>query len=348
MSEQKTETNDKLTQLLKKPDIRYKGPLSYVGLRIVAYVIVFLLFTTIVHDFSKDVLGLPEWTDAIYGAIKSIYPLTTPLLFLALCNRITSNEKEARRTVLYLFIVASGIYLATIFVYNRYILGFFKAIFNEDADDIARSFVKAIFGSVININVYIDVLLCSILYYFLVCTPKKLKSKVAMVFFRLASIIPVTIMFVSPVVYYDYLYEGLELPFELLAAIPSRSLSVHMIFVILILFVKFRKLAFIKKGGTEEQYDEYVKTNRSSLQYSVFCCLSILIVFLVNCILQIASGLFDFSAIVSELPMLFVTPVILLYSYNRKSRMKSLTYIAIAVLFAVYVITWLETFLLIL
>ena len=62
-------------------------------------------------------------------------------------------------------------------------------------------------------------------------------------------------------------------------------MSNFIIFLSLIAYVKIRERIYIKKGGTHEGYNEYMKSNHASFHFALFTSISLLIASAIDIIL---------------------------------------------------------------
>ena len=137
--------------------------------------------------------------------------------------------------------------------------------------------------------------------------------------------------------------------YPLLTTKPPMS---FVLFVILVLFIKIRELRFRKRGKTKQEYMEFTKTRLNSLQFSVFSSIMILVTGVIDLILLIGFSAFDIvvknrdhleqvenasEQALEEMSMvaargvagwgiglhssmIFIIPIILLFSYTRNHK----------------------------
>ena len=303
-------------------DIKYRGPFSYREMRIIAFLMMIISqLATMILTANKSLHVLPDSIERFRDLVDLIGLFSLPLFLMASFAIILSDEKKIIKTLIFYFSMAFAIYLGMTILFGRYLKGTLAALTGmtgEDLNEVADALGKAIFGSLTNVNVFIDMFILTLFSFFVLYTPKIIKRKGALLAFRLCSLFPVLIAFGSAVLFGLINLQKINPSFLVLAALPCRAISVYLIFFAIVLFVKYRKNRFMKKGGTEEEYDIFCVSNVSSLQYSLFISGLLIAVFLIDLvILEVlpSSYLFGFG---NSFYMFIIIPLVLLFSYNKK------------------------------
>ena len=347
VDEIKKEKNRKKIDKLLAKDIRYRGPFSYRAIRVLGFL--FLIFAQLVlcYSFVSNIIDMPAWSEKFFEVIDVISVFSLPMfLTVNFCIIMTSRNKIKKYLILY-SCIAILIYLSILFVYYRYVNGIIVTITGDPTEGakLAEVFAKSLFGSVINYNIFVDLSLFSFFFFFFFYTPGKIKSKKALIWFRLCSIIPILIAVVSFLLYGAYCWGKIDLPVAALSIMPCRSIGIYAVFVVISLFIKLRKYLFIRWGGTPEEYEKYIKTNKSSLEISVISVISIIGVSLIDFIAFIINPLLLLNGIGTTFYIAFIAPVLLLLSYTRKPKHEMIDTFMPFMAFGVMIICYLEAIL---
>lgn len=310
------------------PKVKYRGPLSYRGIRIAGFVFLFLgilsgflpIFAALNNDQHIDTLvafsSVLEWTEQ----------LALPL-FLASAFSVILVRKETTITNLIKFLLfAIALYILTLFAFEHYIVKFMGVTHPGMTPQEVRAYanVKTIeyFGELIHYNIFLDMFLCVSFYYFLCYNPKNLQGR-KLTLFRFGAILPV-IYLTASMVLFGLSTEGIiNIPVAVYALLVCRSPAVYLVFFLLTIFVKMREKIFAKKGGTQLQYQYYLKSNANSLHFSLFYSIILAVVSLVDFALSFIPKAQDYGFGNSYM-MFLAIPFVMLLSYTRDYKNKSL------------------------
>ena len=195
-------------------------------------------------------------------------------------------------------------------------------------------------------NLFLDLFLCTLVMCFLNYTPKKVFTGKKVIIFRLFSILPIA-------------YEAASVTLKILAGMGRIALPVYaypflttkppmgfVAFVALALFFKSTERKFRKQGKTEEEHGEFLGTRLNSLRFSIYTSVILIITVIIDVIILVAAVVVitlsknittptteDFMPILKiavswgfgeTLPLLFIAPFMMLYSYNKPPKNKNL------------------------
>ena len=206
---------NKIKRLLNKPDIRYSGIFSYRSLKIAGFLL--LLFSQIGIIYNGIVslnISLPTWSGKFVEVIQTMSYFSLPMFLASNLCVIMSNKKRIKQNLIFYSAMALLFYLAIIFIYYRYVYGLVSVI-SEDPEGvpvISDVIAKGLFGNLINYNVFVDLSLFSLFYFFLFYTPKNINTKKKTIIFRSLSAIPVVFAITSAILYMLYYLEIVQLP----------------------------------------------------------------------------------------------------------------------------------------
>ena len=213
-----------------------------------------------------------------------------------------------------------------------------------------------------SLNIFVDLLLCSLVFFFLNYKPKKIFTEKKIIYFRLLVLLPILYEVVGILVKY-YLLLGIATPSTLyFFLLPGKPFFVFIAFLFICLFLKFGEIKYIKKHGDAAILDEHKKTNAHALNVSINICIIFVIAVLLDVILSIVFSVvycestFD---VVNEQTLLasvsfmngigftgsvvlvLAIPFVLLFSYakthNNKNVDKLIPVIGVALIVFVYI-----------
>lgn len=326
-------------------DIHYRGFLSARTMRILGYTLILLTqFFIIVVSLSEE-LNFPKWLVNIAESYEYIAPLSLPVLCFAFFSMIISSRDNIKQCMLRYLIISVLIYLSIILFFDRYLIGFISVI-SEDyagARATAEAFVMSLFGSVINYNIFVDLFLFALFFFFLICKPKCIKTKKSLIAFRCLALIPVAIVLTTAVLYALHNLGIITLPLEVLPILPCRSITIYVIYFAIVIAIKIRQMRMEKKGITEEQYKAYLYSNRNSLRFSVFSSVIILIVCFVDLLIALLFPQAELIGLGVSYSMVTVIPIILCFSYTKQPKSLIVDNIFRGIFVFIYLIMYLET-----
>ena len=278
----------------KENDIRFKGFFSYRHLRMFGWLFmlvgqVALLLTTIT-GIDKTV----DFSTAI-TVLNVIGSLATPLFMIAVFSVVLVAKKGYKS----LFILYGGlsvlIILFFLFIYFHFIGGLTWAlakggVLEIRSKDLVSFFTEGYFA----FNIFIDLLLCTLLSFFLNYRPKRFFQGKKIYIFRAMAALPI-------------LYEAASIVLKILSSLYVITLSpvfypflttkppmCFFIFIGMAFFTKDRERYFIKKGKTHADYDTFLESNVNRVQFSLYLIFMIVVAALVD--IGICSGLTTWKA----------------------------------------------------
>ena len=337
-------------------DIKYVGPLSYRHLRIIGWIMMVLLQLSLVFAFvsskfnSYEMVEMSSAFSTLSDNTAFFGQLAIPLFLLANFALILTSQENIKKLVIFHFSMAIVVYVLFILLYDRYFIGFasflLKGLFEKESVKIlADIFVRIYFTRYLTINVFVDLLMCSLLYFFLIYKPKHIKRK-HLIYFRLLIIIPIAYEIASAIIkglsLGAYLF---ELPIEVIPLLTSKPIVTFLAFLAIVLYLKNQERIFIKMGGQVDQYHSFLKTNRHSFQLSIITSIIFAIAGLIDLIVTIIllfvigeinnidiNSLHAFRQVLKlvqpwgfakGISLLFFSPVVLLFNYQKRYSLKS-------------------------
>ena len=260
-------------------DISYTPPLSYRHFRIFGWSMLIcvqlsLVFASIA-GFNAHGAGvspsdpLKIWSDALafFGQ------LAIPFFLLANFALILSSQERIGRLIATHASLAVVVYAAYLLGYDRYVIAFANRIFSifhiSDSKPLVDTFVQLYFTRYFSLNIFVDLLMCSSLYFFLVHKPKRVKKE-HLVYFRMLVVLPIAYEFGSMAI--KGLSLGMKLftlPVEVLPLLTSKSIVTFLAFLVIVIYLKNKERIYVKLGGTPERYHGFLLTKAHVFQVSV-------------------------------------------------------------------------------
>ena len=322
--------------VLSNDDIKYKGPLSYRYLRIIAWICFALgqisVFVTLAH-----VLSIEGFVNDVGETFINLFAtLSTPLFLVASFGLVLSRQKNYKQLMLTYGLGFIGFALAVIVIYYRYVNGLLIAAGFDGSSEMLHS-IELFISRRVQLNVFADLFMFVLFQFFLCYTPKKIFVGKKLLIFRLFAILPIAYIIVSYILIVLLGLSIISVPFFIFPFLTTKSPIVFSIFVVVTLWIKYREIVFAKYGITKEEYKKYLATNRNSLSFSVHLSIIIAVFIAIDFILSVVllvafvvsqqMSIDEGIAIVmgafklgQTAPLLIAIPFILLYSYTKKHK----------------------------
>lgn len=185
---------------------------------------------------------------------------------------------------------------------------------------LAPALAKYVIANYVNFNVFWDLFLCTLFYFFITYQPKRMKAK-GLLLFRMCAVLPV--IYVIGAIFLDGLNKKgmVELPVWAVALLPNRRIACYALFFLIVLFLKYKEAEIKDMGGSREDFLESLNTRRSSLQFSVFACISILVVCGIDFLLK-NFQILSFWGFGKFYNMFMAIPFVMLFSFNKMPKRK--------------------------
>ena len=338
----------KLSRMTAEQDIRYRGPLSYRAFKLLGWACIVLSQVVVLLTLESKLD--PTMTDILVRPIatcSSLSSLALPFLLIAnfalILNHSEGYASQIRKyTILVVIVLAVSVLL-----YSRYIVGT-AAILTEDRAAAKALITEAFWNSsregYLSYNLFIDLLLCTLLMFFLNYRPKKVFVGNKLWIFRAFAALPILYEAASIVLKMLASAKTIRLPMLIFPFLTVKPPITFLVFIVLAVFIKRRELRFRRGGKTHEEYLAFLETNRNSWDFSVFTAVVLAVAGIVDFIaaivfvltqtglvvdtatLDVASMLERASAfnLGESFPLLLLAPIMLLFSYTRTHKNKTI------------------------
>ena len=250
-------------------DIKFRGPLSYRHLRIAGWFFLIVSQLGTILGFASNI-GLISVNDKVLSFLSAFSSLMMPLFLLAAFAQVLVAKNGYHRLIITYGGGFIGIYLVFLLVYEHYVLGIMKALTTtETAHSLGQQVIAMLDenGS-ISLNIFVDLLLCALVTFFINYQPTKYFQGKKKYLFRAFVALPILYEMASITVKMLYSAQVLVITPYILPLLTTKPPVAFIIFIVMALFVKNRERYYIKKGRTHEDYKIFLKTNVNSLHFS--------------------------------------------------------------------------------
>lgn len=343
----------KLIDRTFKNDIRFKGVFSSRHLCIFAWTLLVLAqvltLLVIAKRFYPQININEEYAETFSTIIGSL-PL--PLLLISKFSKIINNDGQWKKTILKSFFIA----LALFIVDNFFAIHFGYQLINAgeqkhslwDSLFLISSYFIDSRINVLLLNIFIDMFLYWLIYFFLIYKPKN-ASKNKTLMFRFLVILPILYEIGGIIVKLLICSINLQLPCFVLFMLPSKSALISVAIIVLLFCLKIFRIRYFKRFknkqiDVETRFTNYMQTNAYCLKISIFLTTVFFIEWILDTLIFVGIFLSIFSdAITLPLPpeiialyiqdyinlwftwgfgssitMIFVLPIIFFFYINKK------------------------------
>ena len=261
--------------------------------------------------------------------------LSVPLFIIATFATILNKGKTIRSVLIFYGAAAFGLAMGVIFLYYRYVVHLFTKL---GADNAALSDINLTLGSKLEINVFVDLFMLSLFYFFVMYNPKKFFQGKKHYLFRSFSALPILVSIVSFSVKAFSRLGYFSIPIALNPFLTTKPFPIYILFIVLTLWLKRREKQIIKLGGSADNIVKYENSNRNSLAFSIFTSILCLVISAVDILLYVIvlttdnlMVIFYLTAFdVGQCSGLFIAiPILLLFSYSRRHKSSSIDIIIV-------------------
>ena len=338
----------KLIERTKENDIRYRGFISHRGLRVMGWISIAIAQVSVIIALAikviKNIDPAPLKTASEFFDFFGSFGI--PLMLLANFAFIMNRKKGFKRILLLYGGLAILLYLIGVFVSSHYIFGYANKIFGygywEFSLDFSTYMVLSGKNASYIFNIFIDLFLCSLTFFFLNYKPKKYFQGKKIYIFRFMVLIPILYELGSILIKYFIHTEGIAIHLVVFFLLTAKPPFMFVAFVLIALVMKIQDVRYLRQHDYDENLlNEYYDTNAHSLKVSItivwvfiLCSLLDVIVILlfgygygaahndVDLETAIAYGIFAGSGagFGNASTLLLVTPIVFLFSYSKEPK----------------------------
>ena len=356
--------------ITKENDIKFKGFLSYRHFRIMGWV---CMAITIINIFLGMGMKVSAEVSEKYSGLHEVFSFFAEfaIFFFLFANFAVIIDKKSSYKKLFIMYggLTIGFVLLFVIVYYRYLYGSIKSISTATGKIISSR--ELLNGSFVAFNVFLDLLLCTAVVFFVDYRPKKWFVGKKIYIFRAFAAIPILYELGCILLKYFNVMEDLQLHPMVSPFLTTKPVMCFLLFVRMAFYIKGRETKFLKNGKTIEDYNAFLKTNKNSFQFAKKFAVLMLIYGVIDFIFvicMIALNLYNLGLLESYLQMgneeaveisniflsemshigfgssvmmIALAPVILLFSYTKsykKSKVDMLIPIAAVVVIGLIIL----------
>ena len=330
----------KIIEIDEFNDMRYRGPLSYIHLRAIAWFCLALLPISALGGAITRQSN--PGMDTFWNILSLFANLATPLFLLANFSVILRSRESFKSTIILYAALTGVMALAYYLIVYRYLGAVVRLISEDDASgiELTGAIGSAFLGK--GFNVFLDLLLCTLFFFFISYRPTKWFPGKWIILFRSFSLIIVLYLAASQVLKFCHAFGYFSVPPLLVPWIASKPFLTFLAFIGICLFVQGREKLYIRLGGTKERYIRFLNTNANSFSVSIFIAGAFIIAAILDfiaLIITIAAIRKSYaepididlliepisaSGIGSTIPLILISPIAVLFSYTKHYEKKTL------------------------
>ncbi len=295
-----------------------------------------LIISVVSGNFNGEVDTIGAYKSLIsnWPNIKNIFTLGKVVPIFLLIG-LFSNLAQERKSIIRI-IIKYGIFTVLFYVGE---LSFYYFFLIPTVDSIGESYLLdrvtievAEVGAVTamslfaNFNIFIDLFMCSLFYFFVVYFPKKGFFKRHRKVFR--SLVAIPVLYIIASMVFTYLAKTkITIPLDIMALFSSRGIYAHLFFYLITLYYKYRRKLYEKSNfqyGLE--FKRYIKTSSSRLDFALIIGLVMLLTSLYEKIFYdlTMAKVFDFSllSLGRGVHLYSFSFLLLFFDFTRRPRFK--------------------------
>ena len=265
----------KLKDRTLENDIKYGGYLSYRHIRIIGWLCLIIAQISLVLQLeAKLAPDTAKTIDNVNQVLSIIADLPVPLFLLANFSTIVQNRGNYKALFKKFGIMAAGMYVLAnvlIFYYGfRTLRAFDETINFGNALRIFGELLPALGKTGYVLNIFIDMLLVVLMFFFMNYTPKcKAFEGKRIILFRLLVLLPIAYEVVAIFVKYSISMSKFTIPSPVFFLLPSKPPLIFAAFVVIVFCLKIAQVLYIRRHHSLERYEEYVLTKAHSVKVSL-------------------------------------------------------------------------------
>lgn len=261
-------------------DIKFRGPLSYRHLRIAGWLFLIIAQIGVILSVGASA-GIINPNQTLLTVMKTAKDLMMPLFLFAAFSQLLVAKNGYKRLLITYGGAAIGIFLAFIFVYEHFFIGIMSAISGGDtkgAHEFGQELIRYLnFNGALSFNMFIDLLLCTLVTFFINYNPTKYFQGKKIFIFRSFVVLPIMYEIASILIKVLVASQTMTISPFIIPLLTTKPPMAFLIFIAAAIFVKNRERFYIKNGRTHEDYKSFLNTNVNSLHFAIFLVIAILI-----------------------------------------------------------------------
>ena len=359
----------KLHEITVQEDIRYRGSLNYQHFQLFGWLCIVLTAASGMLSLgARFDEGLAKETAGLQAVLANVTEMSLPFLLIANFSKILNNSEGYKKQLIKNGAAALGIFAVSAGFFSRYVIGATGKLVSDPED--VLPVMTALFrsgspGGFVAFNLFIDLFLCTLFMFFLNARPKRVLTGKKVLILRVFVLVPLAWEAASWILKWQSAQGSITLPFWTFPLLTVKPPLTFVVFVLLAVHMKTRELRFCRHGRSHEEYLAFLKTNRNSFHFSVFLAVILFLAALADFIIllvlmeyqagsletlanEVADRFGEFSRAAiavgfgEAVSLVYVAPLVLLYSYTKEPKNKMISMLIPAVGIVLILIVILE------
>ena len=265
---------------------KFRAFLSYRHFRIAAWVCMAMTVASILIGLG---MKISERVVEEYSGVHEVLSFFGELgvfLFLFANFAVIIDKKSTYKTLFIMYgALTVGLVLLFADVYYRFLGGIVGSIGDAMGESFSTSELMG--GKFKAFNIFLDMLLCTAVVFFVDYRPKKYFVGKKLYIFRAFAAIPILYELACILLKYFSTVDGLKLHPMVSPFLTTKPVLCFLLVVRMTFYIKGRENKFLKHGKTLEDYDAFMRTDMNSRQFSRKLALMALIYGLIDLLVVI-------------------------------------------------------------
>ena len=272
----------RIHEVTAENDMRYRGPLSFQHFMALGWACIVLAQVVVILKLGgRFDQSIAEGTADFLPTLDSIADFSLPFLLIATFAQILDTSNGYRKQLIKNLGATAAICGLYYLFFYRYLIGGLEALITDPSQampTIQSALDQAVPYGFLCFNLFVDLLLCTLVMLFLNYKPKHIFKGKSVVIFRLLTLLPIGYEVGCMAMKIQSARGMIEIPAWAYPLLPVKPPMTFVLFIALAVYVKTRELRFRRHGKTHEEYKAFLKTNRNSWNFSVFLAIMMVIV----------------------------------------------------------------------
>ena len=330
----------------KENDIKYRAPLSYRYLRIIAWVCLAIAQVAVVFRFGARIDPTLQKSLGVWADVLTLFSeLPLPLFLLANLALIMQRREKFRNMLIKFGGLALMMYILANFLVLQYGFRSARLVISDLSYWSFSNFVSTSLVSMgkiaYSLNIFIDLFLFALTMFFLNYKPKKVFTGKKVYIFRSFVLLPLFYEIASIILKGFAVAGTIIIPVPFFFLLTSKPPMLFLAFFALLVIMKFREFKHLKKHDDIQLLKEHYETNAHSLRVSITISVIISIAAVLDAIISIILTFYYVVTFAKDLPAfdavnaglkftehigfgwvspILLVPIIMLFSYTKKHK----------------------------
>ena len=365
MSAEKHAWRLKRREVANHDDIRYLGPLSYRAFEILGWLCIVLSVAVVALVLISNVKASAGSEQSLPLRILP-YAARMSALFLVIAgiSRAMRGSGEYRQQLLTYLGLAGIVAAGSALVFQHTVMAVIGRLFLEPKQVmplLEKSLADITGNGFIAYNVFVDIFLCILLFFFVNVRPKHVFTGRWTLVLRACAALPVAYAVACLCLKCRSVCDKTALPFWCFPILTVKPVTFYGLFLFLAIYVKRKEIQFCRDGQTYEACQASLGTRRNSLRFGIVLAIALAVAAIVDNLLQYGAAQLLLKSRAPEgadalawglqaakrigfggdsLVLLVAAPFMLLYSFNRVPKWRIFSVLAPLLAIALAILLW--------